>query len=172
MREVHPSMNFPPPSIPSPSFRDSGPEAKRALDSNTRVEKGTPSNAIWSSASVTRRAVRTLASFRRAPRTSGVASWRKMISGDFGPLRIWSRMSLARTTGREEKASMFHDTRERGCVQGAWMFDEVRVGLCATGMGAHAWVERLKTERVRKNLLAAMGGVLLLVLNWERLAGL
>jgi hypothetical protein len=53
-----------------------------------------------------------------------------MISGDFGPSRIWLRMSLARATGREEKASMFHDTRERLCVPS--IFRDVREGLCAT----------------------------------------
>ena len=122
-------MNFPPPSIPSPPFCDSGPEAKRALDSNVIVAKGMPSNDIWSSASVTRRAARTLASSRRAARTSDVISWRNIISGDFGPLRIWSRMSLARATGCEEKASMFHDTRERPCAQEASMFRDMREGL-------------------------------------------
>jgi hypothetical protein len=39
---------------------------------------------------------------------------------------------MMRATGREEAASMFHDTRERGCVQEASMFGDVREGLHAT----------------------------------------
>jgi len=69
-------------------------------------------------------------------------------------------MSLARETGREEKASIFHDMRERS------MFGEVRESLCVTwlcaflkGMGAHLWVERLKAERVRHTLSVTMSGV-------------
>ena len=80
------------------------------------VAKGTFSKDVGSSASVARKAVRTLASSRREARTSGVTSWRKMISGDFGPSRIWQRMSLARETAREEKASTFHDIRENLCA--------------------------------------------------------
>ena len=72
-------MNFPPLSVLSRSFCNSVPEAKRALDGNIVVSKGTPSNDILSLTSVT----------RRAARTSGVVSWRKIISGDFGPSRIW-----------------------------------------------------------------------------------
>ena len=64
---MRPRMNFSPPSIPSPSFRESRPEAKRTLDSNVMVAKGTSSNDVWSSASVTRKATRTLASSRRGP---------------------------------------------------------------------------------------------------------
>ena len=115
-RETRPNMSFPPPSIPSPSFCESKLEAKRALDSNVMVAKGTFSNDVWSSASVARKAARTLASSRREVRTFDVTSWRKMISGDFGASRIWPRMSLARETGREEKASTFHDVRESLCV--------------------------------------------------------
>ena len=57
-------------------------------------------------------------------------------------------MSLARETGRKEKASMFHDMRENLCV--TW--------LCAflQGMGAHLRVELLKAERVRQILLLTM----------------
>jgi hypothetical protein len=35
-----------------------------------------------------------------------------MTSGQFGPSRIPPRVSLARETAREEKASMFRDVRE------------------------------------------------------------
>lgn len=112
------------------------------MDSNVMVAKGTPSNDVWSSASVARKAARTLASPRRVARTSAVTSWRKMISGDFGPSRIWLRMSLAREMGREEKASMFHDVRES-----LWLCAFLDVGesfwLCAffKGMGAQFRVE-------------------------------
>jgi hypothetical protein len=163
MQETHPSMNFSPLSIPSPSFCEASPEAKGALGSNVMVAKGTPSDNVWSSASVTRKAARTLASARREARTSGLTSWGKMISGDFGPSRIWPRMSLACEMGHEEKALMFHDMRERLCVQVS-MFGEVRESLCVTwlcaflkGMGAHLRVERLKAElRVCQSLLATM----------------
>ena len=127
------------------------------------VAKDTSSNDVWSSASVTRKAVRTLASSRREARTKGVTSWRKMISGDFGPSRIRSRMSLARETGREEKASIFHDMREKLWVKRVSMFRDVRESFCVTwlcalrkGMGAQLWVEWLKAERVRQSLLVAM----------------
>lgn len=75
MRETRPSMNFPPPSI-SPSFCESRLEANRVLDNNVMVAKGTFSNDVWSSASVTRKAACTLASFKREARASGVTSWR------------------------------------------------------------------------------------------------
>ena len=72
-------------------------------------------------------------------------------------------MSLARETGREEKASMFHDTRESLCVQKVSMFRDVRESLCVTwscafrkGMGAQLRVERLKAERVRQSLSVTM----------------
>ena len=85
------------------------------------------------------------------------------MSGDFGPSRIWPRMSVARETGREEKASMFHDMRESLCAQKVSMFGDVRESLCITwlcaflkGMGAHLRVERLKTERVRESLSVTM----------------
>ena len=41
------------------------------------------------------------------------------MSEDFGPSRIWPRMSLAREMGREEKASMFHVMREKADVRAA-----------------------------------------------------
>jgi hypothetical protein len=67
-------------------------------------------------------------------------------------------MSLARETGREEKASMFHDMRESLCVSS--MFRDVREMLCVTwlceGIGVHIRVERLKAERVRQSLLVTM----------------
>jgi len=70
-------------------------------------------------------------------------------------------MSLVRETGREEKASIFHDTRES--LPDVSMFRDVGEGLCASwlsgfleGMGAHVRVERLKAERVRKSLLVTM----------------
>ena len=88
-----------------------------------------------------------------------------MISGGFGPSRIWSRISLARETGREEKASIFHDMREKLWVKRVSMFRDVRESfwvtrLCALrkGMGAQLWVEWLKAERVRQSLLVAMCG--------------
>jgi len=112
------------------------------------VAKGTFSNEVWSSASVARKAARTLASPRREARALGVTSWSKMISGDFGPSRIWPRMSLARETARDEKASMFHDMRESLCVTWPCVFLE--------DTGAHIRVERLKAERVRQSLLVAM----------------
>lgn len=57
-------------------------------------------------------------------------------------------MSLARETTREEKASMFHDVRESFCATWLCTFLE--------DMGAHIQVEKLKAERVRQSLLAAM----------------
>jgi hypothetical protein len=134
-RETHPRMNFFPPSIPLLSFCESRPEAKRSLDNNVMVVKGMSSNDVWSSASVARKAVRTSTSPRRETRTLGVTSWRKMISGGFGPLRIWSRMSLARETGREEKASMFYDMRESLCIQKVSTFRDVRESLCHLALG-------------------------------------
>jgi hypothetical protein len=73
-----------------------------------------------------------------------------MISGYFGPSRIWLRMSLAREMAREEEASIFHDMRESLCV--TW--------LCAflEYTGAHIRVEGLKAERVRNSLLVTMAG--------------
>ena len=74
-------------------------------------------------------------------------------------------MSLARETGREEKASMFHDVRESLCVQGVSMFRfrDMRESPCVTwlcaflqGMGAHLRVEWLKAKRVRQSLLVAI----------------
>ena len=70
-------------------------------------------------------------------------------------------MSLARATGREEKASMFHDMRESfGSLLG-----EVREDSCVSwlsafpkGIGAQLRVGRLKAERVRQILLLAMTG--------------
>ena len=74
-------------------------------------------------------------------------------------------MSLARETGREEKASMFHDTIESLCAREVSMFRGVGKSLCATwlcafpeGMGAHVRAERLKAEKVRKSLLVTMAG--------------
>jgi uncharacterized protein YcbX len=150
-RETRPNMSFSLSPIPSPSFCESRLEAKRAVDSSVMVAKGTPSNDVWSSASVTRKAARTLGSSRREARTVGVTSWRKMISGDFSPSRIWPRMSLAREMAREEKASMFHDMRENLWV--TW--------LCAflEDTGAHLRIEGLKAERVRHSQLVAMAVV-------------
>jgi len=72
-------------------------------------------------------------------------------------------MSFARETGREEKASMFHDMRESLCVQKVSMFGDARESLCVTwlcaflkGMGAHLRVEWLKAERVRQSLSVIM----------------
>jgi hypothetical protein len=119
------------------------------------VAKGTSSNNVWSLASVARKAACTLTLSRREAWMSGVISWRKMTSGDFGPSRIWLRMSLAHETGHKEKASMFHDMRESFCIQKVLMFCDVRESLWVTwvcafpkGMGAHIQVEQLKAERV------------------------
>lgn len=75
-------------------------------------------------------------------------------------------MSLARETGRGEKASMFHEKRESvGVVQVSMLRDarDAREGLgvpwlCAflKGMGTHLRVEWLKAERVRQILLVTM----------------
>lgn len=66
---------------------------------------------------------------------------------------------MARETGREEKASMFHDTRESLCVEEVLMFCDVRECLWVTwlcvllrGKGAHFRVEWLKADRVRQIL--------------------
>jgi hypothetical protein len=82
----------------------------------------------------------------------------------FRSLEDMAEMSLARETGREEKASMFHDMRESLCVQKVSMFRDVRESLCVTwlcafpkGMGAHIRVEWLKAERVRQSLLVTIG---------------
>src|SRR5258706_5154190 len=150
-------MNFSPPLFPSPSFCVSRAEVKRSLESKVIVAKGRASNEVWSSASVARKAARTLGSSRRDALTSGVTSWRKMRSGVFGPSRIWLRMSLVRETGCEEKASMFHDMRESLC--GTWL------GTFCRGMGTQRWVGRLKAEREpgHQILLATMEGVV----YWE-----
>lgn len=78
------------------------------------------------------------------------------------------RMSLARAMGREEKASMFHDTREsvglemvstlRG-VREAGVRERLWVTWhCALleRMGAQRRAEWWKAERVRQSLLGAM----------------
>lgn len=46
------------------------------------------------------------------------------MSGDFGGSRMWVNMRLAREMGRGEKASRFHDVRERVGVLGVLVFDE------------------------------------------------
>ena len=69
-------------------------------------------------------------------------------------------MSLARETGRGEKASMFHDMRESFCVQKVSMLRNLCVTwLCMfrKGMGSQLRVDRLKAERVRQSLLVTMG---------------
>jgi uncharacterized protein YcbX len=133
-----------------PSFCEFRLEAKRALDSKVMVAKGTFSNDVWSSASVTRKAARTLASSRREARTLGITSWRKMISGDFGPSRILPRMSLAREMACEEKASMFHGVRENLCVTWACAFLE--------DTGVHIRVEGLKAGRRKARVCWWHGG--------------
>ena len=107
-RETGPSMNFVPPSTPSPSFWDSMSKAKRVFESNVILAKGTPSNDVRSSVSVTRKASRTFGLSRIEERTLSVTSWRKTMSGRLNSLRISPRMCLALAMGREEKASMFH----------------------------------------------------------------
>src|SRR5712672_670162 len=127
-RETGPSMNFFPLSTPSSSFCDSKSKEKRLLDSNVMFAKGTPSNDVWSSASVTRKASRTFGVLRIEVRTSDVTSWRKIMSGRLESLRIPSRSSLARSTGREEMASKFCVMREKR---------DVRASCCVTWLGAY-----------------------------------
>jgi hypothetical protein len=66
-RETHPSINFPLPSLPSSSFGESRSEEKRALNSGVVVANGTPSNKVWSSASVTREAACTRIAQEKGP---------------------------------------------------------------------------------------------------------
>ena len=77
------------------------------LDNNAIVAKFTSLKDASSSASVARKSERTLASLRRESRTSEVTSWRKMMSGDPGLLRMLLRMSLQRETSLELRASTF-----------------------------------------------------------------
>ena len=67
---------------------------------------------------------------------------------------------MARETGREEKASMFHDMRESLCVEKVSAFRDAResfwgIWICAffKRMGAHLRMERLNSDRVRQSLL-------------------
>lgn len=71
-----------------------------------------------------------------------------------GASRMRLRMSLARAMGRGERASMFHDTRERRRERG-----RSRVTWCCAlleGMGVQRRVGWLKAERARQSLLVAM----------------
>src|SRR5690606_5564654 len=122
------------------------PEAKRPLDNSVIVVKGTSLNDVRSSASVTIKALRTFVSLRMESRTPGATSWRKTISGDSGASRMLLRISLARTTGRGEKALMFHDTRENaGVVVLSTLPGERDVGIALLeGIGIQRWVEWLK----------------------------
>ena len=78
------------------------------------------------------------------------------MSGYLDPSRIPLRSSLARATGREEKASMFCVMREKRDVSAncciAWL------GACLENTGAHSRLDGLKPERWRWQSLAAMGG--------------
>ena len=121
-----------------------------------RSAKGTPSNDVRSSASVTRKASRTFGLPRIEVRTPDVTSWRKIMSGRLDSSRIPPRSRLARAIGRGEKASRFCVMREK------W---DVRAGCCVAWFGAHledtgahSRVDGLKAEKVRwQSLLAAMG---------------
>ena len=79
--------------------------------SSVMFAKGTPSNDIWSSASVTRKPWRTCGFPRIEMQISDVTSWRKRMSGRLETSSISPRSSLARAKGREEKASKFCVTR-------------------------------------------------------------
>ena len=85
-------------------------------------------------------------------------------------------MSLVREIGREENASMFHDIKERLCVE-VLIFSEAVESLCVAwlcvffpGIGAHLLVEWLKAERVRQSLLATMAVSASEWFRWEELA--
>ena len=71
----------------------------------------TPVNEVSSTASVAKKAWRTSGLSRIEMRALRWTSWKKMISGVFGPSRTRSRMSLARSAGSVEKWSMSQDAR-------------------------------------------------------------
>ena len=76
-----------------------------------------------------------------------------MISEDLCSSRIWLRTCLARETGREERASIFHDVIVRGlgiCVTCLCAF------LFPSGNGAHLRVEELNAESLLETLLMVM----------------
>lgn len=124
------------------------------------VVNGTVSNDDRSSASVTRKASRTLVSLRMESRTPDVTSWRKITSGVVGASRMWLRRSLERASGSGEKASMFHDTRE---AIGAAVPTLDGGGAAGSGegggeCGTQRRVEPLKAERARQTLFLPIDG--------------
>ena len=134
-------------------------KANRLLDNNVIFAKGTPSNDVWSSASVTRKDSRTFGLSKIEVRTSDVTSWRKIMSGRLDFSRIPSRSRLARATGRGEKASKFcvirdrRDVRGRGCCVTAWF------GAHLEDTGAYSRLDGLKVDKVRwQSLVAVIGG--------------
>jgi len=152
MWETGPSINFFPLSTPSSSFCDSRSKAKRFLHSNVMFAKGTPSNDVWSSASVTRKASRTSGLPRMEVRTSDVTSCRKIMSGRLDSSRIPPRSSLARATARE-KASKFCVIREKQDLSASFCITEFGAYLEDTGV--HSRLEDLKALSV---LAAIIGG--------------
>ena len=79
------------------------------------VAKGASLNDVSSSASVVRKLERILRLLRRDCRALDATSWRRRMSGNFGPLRMWSRMSSERATGLDWEAWIFQDVRESVC---------------------------------------------------------
>ena len=84
-------------SSPSSSSASNG-EPKRLLESNVMVANGTPLKDVSSSVSVVRKLECILASLRRTCRMLDETSWRRMMSGNLGPLKMRSRMSSERAT--------------------------------------------------------------------------
>ena len=105
-----------PPSASASSSSASNGEPKRLLESNVIVAKGTFLKNVSSSASVVTKLERTLGLLRRDCRTLGVTSWRRMMSGNLGALKIWSRMSSERSMGFEWEVWIFQDVRESVCL--------------------------------------------------------
>jgi len=132
-------------------------EGKTLIGQQRHIRKGTPPlNDVWSSASVTRKASRTFELSRIEERTSDVTSWRKRMSGRLAFSRIPPRMSLARATGREEKASKFHVMRERSGTRASCC--DTWLGAYLEDTGSQSRADDLNAERVRwHNLLAAHG---------------
>jgi len=100
----------------SPSSSESNGGLKRLLESNVMVANGTPLKDVSSSASVVRKLDRTLGSLRRNCRTLDLTSWRRIMSGNLGPLKMWSRMSSERATGFVWEAWIFQDVRASVCL--------------------------------------------------------
>jgi hypothetical protein len=146
-RETGPTTNFSSPSTSTPSFCESRLGEMRLLDSNVMVANPLSLNDASSSASVAKKASRTLELPRKEARTSGLTSWRKMMSGFLDSSRIYSRRLCARLIGRALKASIFHEMTEKRVVgDSLW-----GIWLCLAwlraifeGMGIHLRVEGLQ----------------------------